>query len=295
MAEVEETVEETTAETTPEVPAEISEEEKEFKNPQARARYLERENRVLEGRVEQLATAFQQLVNQVQNAGEVEQPAEVDASEDEWAADPLGVIKKEILALKRQINENDQRQSFHTQTNTVSSALSSANAMLAARLEEDRPTYESAYLHLFQVVDGEVADELPNATQRERYAEVTNRLNLMKLAAINAGRNPADDFVRKSKRFGWVAPKKGEEGDGEDAREQIRSAKKKTEGARSLSTLEGGSPKARVDYTKLKDTEFNKALDDGLKAGRFRREGNSYRTPPMRDLLPARLLHKTGG
>lgn len=286
-------------ETAPEIEAPaveetIQEEEKEFKNPQARARYLEKENRILESRLMQLGEAFQQLVGSQQTATEVEQPEASEASEDEWSADPLGVIRKEILALRRRTEENEQRQAFHAQAGSVGSALSNANALLAQRLEEDRPTYESAYIHLFRVVEGEVADEDPNMTERERWNEVTRRLNAIKLAAVSAGRHPADDFVKKSKRFGWVPPKKGADEENGDAREQIRSAKKKTEGTRTLSTMEGGTPKTRVDFTKLKQEEFNKAVDDGLKSGRFRKEGNSYRTPPMRDLLPAHLLHRTG-
>lgn len=286
-------------ETQPEIeaPAEveaIQEEEKEFKNPQARARYLEKEKRILEDRLHQLGSAFQQLVEAQRGGQEMEQPTGIDVNEDEWVADPLNVINKRLVALQQKIEENEQRQAFHAQAGSVTGALSQANAMLAQRLEEDRPTYESAYIHLFRVVEGEVADEDPNLTERERYNEVTRRLNAIKLAAVSAGRHPADDFVKKSKRFGWVAPKKGEGEEDGDAREQIRSAKRKTEGTRTLSTMEGGTPKTRVDFTKLKEKEFNKAVDDGLKSGRFRREGNSYRTPPMRDLLPAHLLHKTG-
>lgn len=293
MAEqVEETVEETTVEEV-EVPAveEVAEEEKEFKNPQARARYLERENRALEGRIEQLAGALQQIVAAQSGGQEAEIPEVEDASEEELTADPLGVIYKKLKSLERQLAENEQRQSFHAQNTSIAGALERANQMLASKLEEDRPTYESAYIHLFQVVEGEVADEAPNMTQRERYAEVTNRLNAMKLASIRANRNPADDFIRKSKRFGWVPPKArdGEEGE-VDAKEQIRNAKKKTEGNRTLSTMEGGTPRIKVDFSKLKDREFNKAIDDAIKAGKFKREGNAYRTPPMRDLLSAKQL-----
>lgn len=291
--EVDETVEETPVEETTTTEAEETpEEEKEFKNPQARARYLERENRALEGRIEQLASALQQIVAAQSVPGEEAAPATEEVSEEELTADPLGVIYKELKSLKKQLADNEQRQMYNAQYSSVNDQLRTANQLLAAKLDEDRPTYESAYIHLFQVVEGEVADEAPNMTQRERYQEVTNRLNAMKLASIRANRNPADDFVRKSKRFGWVPPKNGGK-DGEDmddAKEQIRAAKKKTEGNTTLSTMDGGSPRIKVDFSKLKDKEFNQAIDAAMKAGKFKKSGDSYRSPNMRDLLPANKL-----
>ena len=268
----------------------IKEEEKEFKNPQARARYLERENRVLEERLNLAMSAMAQITAAQRAGEEVEQPEGIEVDEDAWEANPLGVIRNELKSLKQKLEENEQRQTYVAASTDVNSAINTANRLLADKLSENREVFEGAYIHLFKVVEGEVADEMPGLTERERFNEVGNRLNLIKLAAIKAGRNPADDFIRKSKRFGWKEPVAGNE-DG-DAREQIKAERKKSEGSRTLSTMDGASPKARVDYTKMNKEEFNRAVDEGLKSGRFKREGNSYRTPPMRDLLPANKLIK---
>lgn len=264
----------------------IVEEEKEFVNPQARARYLERENKRMADQLSELTEALRAAARRPE---EVEQPEFIeDVSEDEWASDPLGVLRKEIQDIKRKQLENEQRSSYQNTVQTVAGALKEANNLIIAGVRSDKERYESALVHLFQVIDGEVEEESPSYTERQRHAEVVRRVDLMKLSAMQSNKHPLDVLVSKAKRFGWKDDfAKKEDG---DAKETIRAAKKRDEGSRTISTSDGGTPKARMDFTKMTNAERNKAMDEALKSGRFKRDGSSIKSPPLRDILPANKL-----
>lgn len=273
---------------TPATPEQLETEEKEFKNPHARARYLERENRNLEDRLNTVMSALQAAAQAKRDGEEIERPDNIDVSEEEWEADPLAVLRRETRETKAMLAEMAQRISYNAATTQLESTIGKANTMIINRINEDPETYKDAFVYLINVLHEEIAEESPGLTERESNAEVAVRLDQIKIAAVQHGRNPADDFMRKSKRFGWKAAAKKAEN--EDASETIRTAKRREEGTRSLSDSPGGGPKVKIDFSKMSKEDFNRTLDEGIKSGRYKREGGAYRTPPLRDLIPHKMI-----
>jgi hypothetical protein len=270
------------------------ESDKEFVNPHARARVLERNNRILQDRVNLLTEKFLEIA-ETQGASRAE--SAVDETDDDWTANPLDVIRRELTDLKGKLIENEKRQE---QNRTVAAqnegyvkAVRTADALIQDKLREDPDGVKSALLYLGGVIREEIIDDNPDLTDNELMIEAEKRINSFKIKCLREGRNPADEFIKRAKRYGYK-PEKKVVSDSGDAKEQITKEKERDSKSRTISTIEGSSPKTRPNFAKLRDGEFDRIVNEGIKSGKMRRAPGAFRTPPMRDLIPHKLTRGEG-
>src|SRR3990167_5908194 len=131
--------------------------DKEFVNPHARARILERDKSILESRVNFLT---EQLINMAQAPGyQQEIPQEDEPDEDDWQADPLAVIHSEIRTLRNQIAENKKEQNYNQslvgQAANYNNAIAAANTLIQEKLAAD-PDAKDAFLYMVKIIQDEL-------------------------------------------------------------------------------------------------------------------------------------------
>lgn len=261
--------------------------EKQYVNAAARARILERDNRVLQDRLNALVNAISVQQQQPQVQQQVQ-------SEPDIQEDPVGALYHEIKTIKAKLEENERVQMQRAQAGSVQSKLAYADNMIRQFAAQDPAQFNEATTYLAKIVQEQMEEEYPDATEDERLGMVAQTIAQQKLKWVQEGKNPGLEYYKRAKRFGfhWEGPKPVTPAQAAataevDARAQIKAEKAKDQKAASLGKTVGAPPKRGRDVAKMSENEFHTWLSTAVKSGEMRVEpGRTGKTPKFSDLLP---------
>lgn len=267
-----------------------------FKNPQAYARRLERDNRILLSRLEQAAIALEET----RRMGlQPQQPQPQDEEIDE-AIDPVGKILAEIKSIKGELARNKAEKENLGQINTVQRALAAADNMISEVAAKDPQQFVAAVAHLAAIVKDDIEERFPDKTEKEQLRIADAAIKKMKLDWMAEGKNPGVEYMRRAYRFGFrwngAPPAQKESKPSQparpvDARDKIRRDIDRDNKSRSIGNLDGSAPKGQKtgrDFLKMTELEFDNYLDEQMEAGGLRNRRG--RTPKVSDILPGKVV-----
>lgn len=287
---VEEVVEEAQEAAAP-VTQEAEDQTKEYKNVYARARILERDNALLNERLNIILQNMQQVPQAQQQAAM--QRAEDAAPDPEL--DPIGAMMYEIKSIRNDLAQSKYEQMQAAVRGSRQQQLAHADSMIRQTAAQNPDMFNAAILHLAQIVQDQIEDEHPEMTERERLGMVQQAIEAQKLDWISKGKNPGEEYLKRAKRFGfkWEAePAKPAAQKKQDPREQIRQEKERDTRSRTIGTVKGAPAKPVMSSSairKMNDDQFNRWIDASVKDGSLTIEAGRYgKTPSFSQLLPGK-------
>jgi len=272
-------------------------EEKEFKNPHAYIRRLERDRSVLEERSSKLL----ELVEQLSKTERKEAEASAAVAEETGKApdpdtDPFGAVFYQLNKLQQQINGMSKKEETVEVEEKFKQAVVTADRMVQEVAKEDPDQYGAALVHLGKIVLENIADENPSLTEKQilQLAEVT--IIKKKLDWLSSGKNPGIEFLRLARRYGFKwegkraegeAPTKKEQKVAVDARKLVQQEKAQESKTRTIKPGGGVAPQSGKDLRRMDATDFQRYVIEKQKAGQMTgRAGNV----PLREVLAGKEL-----
>lgn len=266
----------------------------EIKNPDARARILERDNRILSARMNQLLDAINQANIQQYQANQMVQ--EVDEVDDDLPEDPLSRIYSKVENVERKLTDQEKLNQYREFYESEMAVLNKADNLLRAEREKAPEEFDSIIGFLARVAMEQVQEDYPNLTEPEQMQVVAQTVNQKKMEWVKSGKNPADEYKKLAKRYNFV-PEKKEQSQAKpavqkttNARQEIQKAKSKDETLNSLGSGAQAAPAKQNPVNagvvgKMSEDEWNRHLDQLVSDGTLAAPIGS-RTPSFRDLMP---------
>lgn len=294
-AEVAETPEKETEEVVPDKKETDGAEEpelKEYKNPHAYIRVLERDKSILEDRM----TEVLGLLNNLSKAERSEARESAKEAEDAGVApdpreDPLGALYFELKSLKDKLTRIEQKETEQTTGTQVREALKRADQLVATEAQANPEVYTAAMIHLGQVLLESLADDNPKLTQKELLKVADDTLQAQKLKWMHEGKNPGVEFMRMSRRYGFRPPEKTEERKPvkteekptKDPKTVVQEAKDRESKTRAIVNRDSESrPSSGRDILKMDVNTFQRWMLDQQQKGNLSGRGG---TAPVREIL----------
>lgn len=265
---------------------------KEYKNPHAYIRVLERDKSILEDRM----TEVLGLLNNLSKAERSEARESAKEAEDAGVApdpkeDPLGALYFELKSLKDKLTRIEQKETEQTTGTQVREALKRADQLVATEAQANPEVYTAAMIHLGQVLLESLADDNPKLTQKELLKVADDTLQAQKLKWMHEGKNPGVEFMRMSRRYGFRPPEKTEERKPVKTEERpprdpkvvVQEAKDRESKTRAIVNRDSESrPSSGRDILKMDVNTFQRWMLDQQQKGNLSGRGG---TAPVREIL----------
>ena len=270
--------------------------DKEFKNPHARARYLEKQLEQEKTDSEILARRLQWVLESVPEmvaksvAPQKEEPAE------EVDLDPITVILKKIDGLGNKLNEIENKSVTQTQVSADMQALSLANKVISDAVNAS-PEFSGAITHLAKIVLFDLNEKFPNLTKSEKEKIADRAIQQEKVDIVKSGKNPVDVFYKRALLMGFrpeevqTQTKKEKDTQPEKPQKDPRAQIKKENERDSKMNSIGGAPSTGArgragikELASMNNAEFEDYVNSGIKDGTFKLEPGR-RNPRFSELM----------
>lgn len=239
----------------------------------ARNRILERENRVILRRMEDLIERLDRQANERQ---------EPEIPEVDFDDDPLRAIharQQRIEESIRRDREEAQRRELEREMRTRNTVANEAILDFAERT----PDYAQAIEHLAAIEMEEALEENPHLSEDEVDAMMSQKLAEQKIRWIQEGRNPGQELYRRAQRRGYQ-PRRAAAGG--DARREVVAERKRAAAGSSISKAAGRASQGKVNagaIARMSDAEYREWADARMKAiGKTRLS--------TRDIMPDKMI-----
>lgn len=168
---------------------------KNIKNPQARARILEKER---DRALDELAELKQMVQSIMPKADQEDGEAEIDP-----IADPAAAILKEIREAKEEILRLKQEREQERQVARAQSAVQQVDKRLNDEIAAD-PVFKGAFDHVTRVVMNTHLDNPQfGRTEQERRLNIMASLLRKELEWYEQGKDPVEEVYRQAMKFGF--------------------------------------------------------------------------------------------
>lgn len=265
-------------------------EPKPIKNPDARARILQREKRELQiaqqemlQRMERLEQAI--LANQ--------KPVQVEPEEEFDEHDPIEVLKHEQRQtrkiLEREQQEKEQQRIYNEQLKNLENALIHANNEIdyfSSAVDDYNDAVDFLGKKMVEIIE----DDYPHLSKSQIQQQLQKTVAETKLWALQNNRNPGEVFYKTALRYGYSGKQKEEKEEVRvDAREKIQQEKKVESKTRTLSNTPGSAPKGKIKVSQLPSDKFNAYLTEKIKTGEIKVGAGKNRSPSAAELLAHKI------
>ena len=265
--------------------------DKQYKNPHARARYVENEKKDLEIKLDRLTDAVNALMSQ----GAVDtQPYAEPEEEIDPEINPVGYLTRQIQELRDVIAVRDQAEAAKIQMSAVEKAERAANMAIQSGMQQAPEMFNGAIMHLAGILDRNLERKYPNLTYDERLAVANDQIKTMKVRWVAEGRNPAQEMLEMAYTYGWTphatrqdapqAPQK------QDARGKVRAQRDRASSVATIGGVQGSAPR-KITAKELKSMDmktFNHTINQMISSGDAVPNRSIGKTPSFSDLLPGK-------
>lgn len=237
----------------------------------ARNRVLERENKSLMRRMDELISKLDQRVAQ---------PEEPEEPEIEFADDPLRAIHSRQERIERELKREREEAKRKEQEEASRRKMEVANNAIMDFVEET-PDYNDAISHLAEIEFEEALEDNPDLSHEEIDRMLYNKLNEQKLRWIQAGKNPGEELYKKAQRRGYRRQARQQP----NAVAELEKERKRASAGSSISKAVGRSSEGRVTAGKIArmtDEEYRVWADELVK----KRGGGRIK---MRDIMADKM------
>jgi len=240
----------------------------------ARNRILERENKVILRRMEDLMARLESKA----------QPEPEPVEEVPFEVDPLKSIHTRQERIERELKREREEAKKRDEERELRTKFTVANEAIQDFMDET-PDYGSAIEHLGQIEYEEALEENPDLSHEEVDRLLYDRLNEQKLRWIKAGKNPGEELYKKAQRRGYRKQEAAQRPEHKDAKAEVEAERKRAAAGSSISRAAGRASEGRVNASKIArmtDAEYREWADEQLKksgGGRMR----------MKDLLAGKI------
>jgi hypothetical protein len=172
---------------------------------------------------------------------------EEDEYEDE-PTDPLSKLargQEQILQEMETFKQGAKQDKEQEARQSVEDAANYQIREFAARAENVKPgLYQEAAAHLVNVKMAEIMEDNDDISVEDAQSQVTQWISNIKLKAVNSGKNPGEEFMRRSVLHGFkieapAAAKAPTKPTATNATEKIARERERKEGLASISTVSG--------------------------------------------------------
>jgi len=261
-----------------------------IKNAAARARILERDNRILSSRFQQVMDAINQsnlsAYQQNQMINEVQ-----EVEDDQLPEDPINKIISKIERIETKLAQKENDEKTKDYLRSEQSILAHANAQIQKEMEKSPEEFNQIITFLSKVAKESVEEEYPHLTDDEQIGIAIQTINQKKMDWVRSGKNPAEEYKKLAKRYNFN-PMKQENNSQEqkqknDPKQEIRKGREKDSKLRSIGGSAQSSPAKgpnALSVSKMSEDEWNRELDRMISDGTLKAPLGS-RTPKFSDLL----------
>lgn len=218
-------------------------------SPYARIRVLERERELERKRAQDLQEQVVLLAKVVDRSGILEE----DEEEEEIDLDPLSQLQRGQQDILDRF-DNIEKQATAAQEQRVEMTVKErANQQIiefAQRADQIKPgLYQDATVHLINVKMAELLEDNDSITSVEAAEQVTSWIASVKDKAVRSGKNPGEEFLKRSILHGFTMPVPTQAGNvptqkwnvESDAAQRISRERERKQSLGSISTV-GGAP-----------------------------------------------------
>jgi len=218
-------------------------------SPYARIRVLERERELERRRSEELQEQVALLAKVVDKSGILQEEEE----EEEIDLDPISKLQKGQEAILERFNNIEQNAAAAREQRVEMTVKERANQQIiefAQKADQIKPgLYQDATVHLINVKMAELLEDNDNITAEQASEQVTNWIASVKAKAVREGKNPGEEFMKRSILHGFQMPAASQNrnvstqnGKPEvDAAQRIAREKERKQSLGSISVV-GGAP-----------------------------------------------------
>jgi len=217
-------------------------------SPYARIRVLERERELERKRAHDLEEQVALLAKVVDKSGILQ-----EEEEEEIELDPLSQLQKgqkDILDRFNNIEKNAAAAREQRAEMTVKERANQQIVEFAQRADQIKPgLYQDATVHLINVKMAELLEDNDSISTEEASAQVTDWIASVKSKAVQSGKNPGEEFLKRSILHGFQMPTPSQPGNvptqkgnvEADASQRIAKERERKQSLGSISTV-GGAP-----------------------------------------------------
>lgn len=267
-------------------------------NPFARIRVLEREKRLAEERNQRIEEQFIKLTESLSKLAPQE---EEDPEEDLSTLNPIEAISKRQEMILERIESREKQEQEEKEREQITEEERAADIHIQSfiqRAEQAAPgVYPAAVAHLANVKMSEYLDDNPDVSVEDAEAEVGKWARGIKMRALREGKNPAEEFLRRSVQVGFnpngaVKPQKAPGATNQqqvqpNPAQQIQAEQRRKEALGSLSNMQGTSVQDPIKgLNSLSEKERIRTL-----MGMSKERGRMNRPIPLHELL-AHKIHR---
>lgn len=173
--------------------------------------------------------------------------------EQEFNADPLGSMQKQLKALQDQINQRNQKQDESYRQAQQAQQLHNLVASQVSEFRKSHTDYDDALSFVMDARRKEL--EILGVSENQIQAELGNHAEELARTALQSNRNPAQLVYDLAKLRGFEAKKVGE---------KLQAVQKGQESASSLSGASGkeDSGLSLGDIANMSDDDFDRLWSD---------------------------------
>lgn len=234
-------------------------------NVHAKLRIVERQNRVMEDRLNKLIEA---ITNPVVQEEEEQEPEIVPFEQD-----PLTHMVSKLDSVAKKVDKQALTQKQLQERERMGKALERADNLtyeMAQKIGENN--WQDAMAYLAEVRIEDFLDRNPERTRDEASNIIGAAILKEKINLVNAGRNPAELYLKDAIRFGFrpaevreqVAQPKAQAA-ARNPKDEIRSQNSKGAGTRTTASLNGAPAKQKLSakaVVGMKESDFRDLVDE---------------------------------
>jgi hypothetical protein len=221
-------------------------------NPFARLRIVERENKVMSAR-------FNELIDRLTPKEREEAEEEIEVPD--FDANPLAAIHAQQRRTETRIEKMERAAREKEAKREFQSAITIANEAIKDFAEET-PDYSDAIKHLCAVDYEEAMDENPELSEKEVDNLLTQKLEQKKLNWLRAGKDPGEELYKRAIKKGYAPGSESKKGP--DAKEIIAADKKRAAAGASIAKAAGRASEGKVTASaiaRMTDAEYREWAD----------------------------------
>ena len=212
-------------------------------SPYARIRVLKRERELERRRNNELAEQVTLLAKVVEKAGLVE-----EEEEEEEPLDPISKIARGNEKMLQEFREYKEEREAKDANQQMSQIVGMANSQIqafSAEADKIKPgMYAEAVAHLANVKMAEILEDDDSISESDAAAKVAEWANNIRIKAVKSGKNPGEEFMRRSVLHGYTLPTAPAKAAANkpvvpNATEQVQKERARKDGLASISTVQG--------------------------------------------------------
>jgi hypothetical protein len=256
------------------------------------------ENRILQREQRQLVQRFNQLIAALQPKQEAAEEEEIPDPE----LDLPGHMSKRFDRLEQKLESEKRQEEQRKQAEAIQQEFINARSLAIQYRETNPEVYDQAVDYLTNSLFQEMAEEYPEALEEELVAELGRQAQARMIQWRMAGRNPGEELMKMAARRGFsfqqqapAAPKappsqQVQRKNGASPKDSILQRRQKEQKARTISGLQGIAPGGKLTAKKILSMS-DEDYDQQMRA----LEKQRGRKLTMAELIPDKVRRTAAG